>query len=143
MVIGAGLLGISLAITGFTESLGFLMATISLQGLGSGLCLPAINNLVTGSADTLQRGIITGFYGTVRFFGAALGPPAFGLIQENPTTFFVIGGVVTVGVAALAYFFVTPNQNQGGPQGKEIRLVQPTPPKKAPMKPGPLKREPV
>jgi ACDE family multidrug resistance protein len=48
-------------------------------GIGTGLVLPSINTLITSSAPTSERGLVTCLYGTVRFFGVALGPPLYGM----------------------------------------------------------------
>ncbi|GAW93692.1 MFS transporter [Calderihabitans maritimus] len=58
----------------------FFLVTIS--GIGTGLTLPAVNTLITSAAEKKQRGIITCLYGSTRFFGVALGPPAFGLVEK-------------------------------------------------------------
>jgi ACDE family multidrug resistance protein len=52
-------------------------AAIALMGFGNGLVLPALNTLITSATSTRERGTVTSLYGTVRFFGAAFGPPAF------------------------------------------------------------------
>ncbi|MDP3486675.1 MAG: MFS transporter, partial [Bacillota bacterium] len=70
---------------------------ISVQGIGSGLVLPAVNTLITGAAPREERGIITAFYGTIRFFGAALGPPIFGLLSQKPFILFIGSSILTFG----------------------------------------------
>ena len=45
-------------------------------GLAAGLVPPAVNTLVTGAVGTAERGSVTSLYGSVRFFGTAIGPPA-------------------------------------------------------------------
>ncbi|MBX6378772.1 MAG: MFS transporter, partial [Clostridia bacterium] len=65
-------------------------------GAGTGVALSALNNLVTSSVGKDQRGVVTSLYGTVRFFGAALGPPAFAQLAG------VGPAVVTLGAGALA-----------------------------------------
>ncbi len=57
---------------------GPLWYTLGMAGLGAGvgLALPTLNTLVTGVTGAGARGILTALYGTVRFLGAALGPPA-------------------------------------------------------------------
>jgi ACDE family multidrug resistance protein len=52
-------------------------AAITGMGLGNGLLLPALNTMITSATSSAERGTITALYGTVRFFGAAFGPPAF------------------------------------------------------------------
>ncbi|HEY8552361.1 MAG TPA: MFS transporter [Thermaerobacter sp.] len=72
------------------------VAAISVMGLGYGLALPAINTLVTGAVETAERGGVTALYGTVRFFGAALGPPAFGLLLRWRSAVLYLGSAAVV-----------------------------------------------
>ncbi len=60
-----------------------LYVAISCIGLGAGTALPALNLLITSSAGAKERGLITSLYGAVRFFGVALGPPAFGFMMKR------------------------------------------------------------
>ncbi|ADU51046.1 major facilitator superfamily MFS_1 [Thermaerobacter marianensis DSM 12885] len=80
VVAGIALLAAGTAALYFMRDLVPMIVAISVMGLGYGLALPAINTLITSSVETAERGGITALYGTVRFFGAALGPPAFGLL---------------------------------------------------------------
>lgn len=57
-------------------------ATIVLLGAGVGLVMTPVNTLVTGSCSTKRRGIITCLYGSLRFFGVAIGPPLYGLSEK-------------------------------------------------------------
>lgn len=108
LVLAAGvfLLAVSLPTPVLTNNLYVMMAAISLQGFGTGLVLPAVNTLITGSAPREERGIITAFYGSVRFFGAALGPPVFGMLVENTYLLFIGSSVLTFGAGVLAFFFI-------------------------------------
>ncbi|MBX5464127.1 MAG: MFS transporter, partial [Clostridia bacterium] len=66
-----------LALSYWLRGLWTLTAAVTLVGAGDGLLLSPVNTLVTESVDAAKRGVITAFYGTARFFGAALGPPLF------------------------------------------------------------------
>jgi MFS transporter, ACDE family, multidrug resistance protein len=80
-----------------------LYGAIFCVGVGGGLTLPALNLLITSSAGAKERGLITSLYGAVRFFGVALGPPAFGLVMKRGEgLLFGLGAVV----AALAFLAV-------------------------------------
>lgn len=57
-------------------------AAIVLLGAGVGLVMTPVNTLVTGSCSTKRRGIITCLYGSLRFFGVAIGPPLYGLSEK-------------------------------------------------------------
>ena len=56
-------------------------ASLVLLGAGVGLVMTPVNTLVTGSCSTKRRGIITCLYGSLRFFGVAIGPPLYGLSE--------------------------------------------------------------
>ncbi|HEY8394063.1 MAG TPA: MFS transporter [Thermaerobacter sp.] len=83
LVGGLGILGAGLAFLYFARGLISLVAGTSVVGFGYGLALPALNTLITSSVPSAERGGVTALYGTVRFFGAALGPPAFSLMLEG------------------------------------------------------------
>ncbi len=60
-------------------------ACLSLMGLGNGILLPSVNTMITSATASATRGTVTALYGTVRFFGAALGPPVFDrMIKVGP-----------------------------------------------------------
>lgn len=57
-------------------------ASLCLLGAGVGLVMTPVNTLVTGSCSTKRRGIITCLYGSLRFFGVAIGPPLYGFSEK-------------------------------------------------------------
>lgn len=68
--------------------------------------LPSLNMLIT-SASLKERGLVTALYGTVRFFGAALGPPTVGLALDlGPLVMFLAAALAAALIAALALFFL-------------------------------------
>ncbi|HYH04656.1 MAG TPA: MFS transporter, partial [Bacillota bacterium] len=85
--------------------------TSSLLGMGTGAVLPCLNTLITSSAPKTERGLITCLYGTVRFFGVAIGPPLFGFAQKltKPPIFFSTAGVC-IAIGLLFWFFVKPSK---------------------------------
>lgn len=72
-----------------------------LIGIGTGLVLPSLNTLVTSSAPVSERGAVTSLYGSVRFFGVAMGPPIFGKLMDVGRLPMFITGAVVAGAAAL------------------------------------------
>ena len=110
-VIGLFLVAAGLII--FCPCKNVLLFTISasILGLGTGAVLPSLNTLITSSAPKTERGIITCLYGTVRFFGVAIGPPLFGFAEKltKPPIFFSTAGVAIL-LGLLFLFFVKPNQ---------------------------------
>ncbi|NLZ44933.1 MAG: MFS transporter [Clostridia bacterium] len=88
----------------------FLKITATaLLGLGTGFVLPALNTLVTSSVPGSERGLITCLYGTVRFFGVAVGPPVFGLPVQPEGLFWSIAALL-LAVLLLTAFLVKPEK---------------------------------
>ena len=85
------------------------IAATVLVGLGTGFVLPALNTLVTSAVPGSERGLITCLYGTVRYFGVAVGPPVFGLQLPQPTLFWGIAALL-LAVLLLAAFLVNPEK---------------------------------
>lgn len=80
-------------------------------GVGTGLQLPGLNNLITSAASTEQRAGITSLYGAVRFFGVAFGPPLYGALMKNGESapFWFSAGVLGV-TLAVCWFFINPEK---------------------------------
>ncbi len=72
----------AMALIAFVSNIYLLFVALIAMGIGTGAVLPAINTLITSAAETAERGIITCLYGSMRFFGVAVGPPAFGFVTE-------------------------------------------------------------
>ncbi len=108
-LVGGGLTLITLALATLAlfKNPWFMYAAIFFIGVGTGTALATINTLVTSSVPSRQRGMITSFYGAVRFFGVAIGPPAFGLLmgRGNVVTFLAAAALGAV-VAALSFIFI-------------------------------------
>lgn len=79
----------------FVKGMWYKFASLVLLGAGVGLVMTPVNTLVTGACSTKRRGIITCLYGSLRFFGVAIGPPLYGLSEKY-------GLVPTVSVMSLA-----------------------------------------
>lgn len=77
------------------------MAVLFFTGISIGILLPPINSLITGAAGTDRRGIVTCLYGTVRFFGVAIGPPTFGLAIELGEWAMFLGCAALAAVTAI------------------------------------------
>lgn len=85
--------------------------TSGILGLGTGAVLPSLNTLITSSAPKAERGLVTCLYGTVRFFGVAIGPPLFGLAEkfQKPPVFLTTAAVCIL-LGLLFLFFVKPDK---------------------------------
>lgn len=88
-------------------------------GVGTGLQLPGLTNLITSAAGTQQRAGITSIYGAVRFIGVAFGPPLYGALMkwgESVPFWFSAGlSLVTLGITI---FLIHPEKLVGGGGGK-------------------------
>ncbi len=95
LVLNAG----ALVVMGFFANIyAFFLATV-VMGIGTGIVLPSVNTLIT-SVSAKERGGITCLYGSMRFFGVALGPPAFGLAMTMGRLPLFLGAAVLAGVVA-------------------------------------------
>lgn len=84
------------------------MTILLLLGTSIGIVLPPVNSIITGAAKSDKRGIVTSFYGTVRFFGVAMGPPAFGLLVEyGRWVMFISAAAITALASLIAIFLIT------------------------------------
>lgn len=106
IISGLTLTGAALAAGFFLERLVTFSGAMAILGVGSGLVLPAINNLVTSATGSSERGIVTSLYGTVRFFGAALGPPLAGRVAEIGEGATLFGGAGVAVAAGLTILFL-------------------------------------
>lgn len=131
---GSGMITVGLLFSAFFKGAVPLFVAMVLIGIGNGLTLALLNTLVTSSADTEKRGAVTALYGTVRFFGVALGPPAFGLIDQLGQALWLLGmAALMAGVGALIIFFLDPKTLVPGgiggqPVQKKAERYQPGPP---------------
>lgn len=101
---GLLLIAAGLASLLFFDGLVPLSAGIAGVGFGGGILLPSINTMITSAAEWQERGLITAFYGSVRFFGAALGPPAFGLLVDLGKAPMFLGTMSLALVSAVLLF---------------------------------------
>lgn len=100
------------------------VALAAFIALGIGMLLPPLNTLITSATGPSQRGFVTCLYGTVRFFGVALGPPTFGLAARWGTLPMFWGGAAIAALGAItAWIWLTPDmmveQGQGDQSGKQ------------------------
>lgn len=109
VVAGTAIAAAALGAAAFVTSLVPFLGIMVLLGIAIGAVLPPINLLITGCAPTSERGLVTSLYGTVRFFGVALGPPTFGLVVDLGRRFmFGAAGALAGVVMILAWVFIKP-----------------------------------
>ena len=107
-LVGLIVIAVSMGILPFCcRSLIVYPIVLGLLGLGSGIVLPSINTMVTSASRSEQRGGVTSLYGSVRFLGVALGPPAFSLILgEGTFIMFVVGAALALTSGLLGYLLI-------------------------------------
>lgn len=109
--VGLGMVAGGLALAAFTRGAVLLFIAMTIIGVGNGLVLPALNMLITSAAKREARGAVTALYGTVRFFGVAVGPPAFGLTDAlGHATVIGAAAVFAAGVGLLAAWLIKQNE---------------------------------
>lgn len=92
-----------------------LVALLSLSALGTGCVLPSLNMLITSAVDSALRGVVTSFYGSVRFLGVAAGPPAITYLMTWPRVWmFAAVAALCVVCAGLAVWFIRPQETSPG-----------------------------
>ena len=82
IVIGLLLMTTSFSTLIFFRNLIPFFSILVISSIGTGLVLPCINSFITGSVPADRRGFVTSLYGSVRFFGVAIGPPLFSKLME-------------------------------------------------------------
>ncbi len=117
---GLGIIALAMALLGiFSHNTWLFFISISLAGVGAGLAMPCLNIIITSSCSAERRGMLTSLYGSVRFFGVAIGPPAFGLLwgMGRPVMFW---SAAALGLAAalLSLFFIKTDQLASGSASK-------------------------
>ena len=111
IIVGMTILTISMAIGAFFENFIILIVLISLMGLGVGMTMTSLNTMVTSSTKIAKRGAVTCFYGSVRFFGVAFGPPVFSMLDKRGSMIlFLVPASIALITAILSIIFVDQNK---------------------------------
>jgi MFS transporter, ACDE family, multidrug resistance protein len=110
MNIGLLLMTVSLALTIFLyENLYVFIGLLALSGIGTGLLLPCLNTMITGSVEKAQRGMITSIYSSLRFIGVAFGPPIFEwLMKISHQAVFIACSSLALITLGLVFFLIKP-----------------------------------
>lgn len=107
IILGFMLMTASFATLVFFKALFPFISVLVVSSIGTGLVLPCLNSLITGSVGKERRGAVTSLYGSVRFLGVAAGPPIFGwLMNWSRTGMFLMTAGLTLFVALLCFLLI-------------------------------------
>lgn len=115
MIVGLAVMSAALGAAAFLHaSIVALIGFAALSSFGTGMLLPCLNTLITGSVDRQHRGMVTSLYSSLRFFGVAFGPPLFGWIAARSDTLLygIISGL-SAGALLVIVFLVHPPKQAG------------------------------
>ncbi len=115
--VGLGIIAAALAALTALSGPAWLGIFTVLVGVGSGLVLPSLNTMVTSAASGRTRGMVTSVYGAVRFFGVAIGPPAFGWMMESGRVAVFLPPAVVAGAASAFVLLVLDQKLLTPPKG--------------------------
>ncbi|WP_373865216.1 MFS transporter [Paenibacillus koleovorans] len=112
MNIGLILMVIALGATiFFFNKLYLFIGLLTISSIGTGLLLPCLNTMITGSVEREQRGMITSLYNSLRFLGVAVGPPLFGwMMDKSERLVFISVSVLSLVVLGLVFFLIKPDK---------------------------------
>ncbi|NHN31242.1 MFS transporter [Paenibacillus agricola] len=117
MNIGLGIMMIALGSCMFIleKNLYVFIGLLTLSSIGTGLLLPCLNTMITGSVEKQQRGMITSIYNSLRFLGVAFGPPLFSWMMEiSHQLVFITVTSMTFVALGLVFFLVKPKGELNG-----------------------------
>ena len=102
---------ITISFTAFFDNLYVLIGVLSIFGAGLGIILPSLDAIITENIDKKQRGTITSFYSSARFFGVAAGPPLMSyLMKYNEAYLFYSFGAISLLIFFVVLKFIKTDQ---------------------------------
>jgi ACDE family multidrug resistance protein len=113
MNIGLALMTIALGLTIFLydKNIYVFIGLLTLSSVGTGLLLPCLNTMITGSVSREERGMITSLYSSLRFIGVAFGPPIFGwLMAKSDRIVFITVSSLSLFTLVLVFFLIKPEK---------------------------------
>lgn len=115
MLSGLITMTVSLGLTVFAfKNVYLFIGLLTLSSIGTGLLLPCLNTLITGSVDQTKRGMITSLYNSLRFLGVAFGPPLFGwLMGISDRIMFISVSALALATLSLVFFAIKPPEKAG------------------------------
>jgi ACDE family multidrug resistance protein len=124
ILIGLILMTVFIAFPPWIDGMWWLIAFSFFMGIGAGLILPCLNTLITSAVGQQERGIITSLYGSVRFFGVAIGPPVYGALSDRPFLLFLGNAALLALAAVLAAILIHRPQRLKGKEGRSRLLLR-------------------
>ncbi|MCE5171026.1 MFS transporter [Paenibacillus profundus] len=112
MNIGLLMMAISLGFTiFFNKNVYGFISLITVSSIGTGMLLPCLNTMITGSIDKAERGMILSLYNSLRFFGVAFGPPLFSWMMDiSHRVIFITVTALSVIAFVLVFLFIKPDK---------------------------------
>ncbi|QGQ97433.1 MFS transporter [Paenibacillus psychroresistens] len=110
MNIGLIIMTVSLGLTlFFFKNVYIFIGLLTLSSIGTGLLLPCLNTMITGTVEKSERGMITSLYSSLRFLGVALGPPLFGwMMEKSDKIIFITVSSLALGTLVMVFFLIKP-----------------------------------
>jgi ACDE family multidrug resistance protein len=119
------LCGSVLSATWLARNAWLLVGLMSVGAAGTGLILPSLNMLITSAVAKENRGIVTSFYGSVRFLGVAFGPPVFTwLLGISTSAMFLTVAALAAVCGILVLLFVHPEPARPDPSPGNLPAVK-------------------
>lgn len=107
IITGLLLMTTSFATLVFFEKMAYFISILVISSIGTGLVLPCLNSLITGSVKQSNRGFVISLYGSVRFLGIAVGPPIYGAMMNwSRTGMFLTTASLTLLTAFLCLIMI-------------------------------------
>lgn len=112
MNIGLAAMTVSLGATiFFFKNIYVFIGLLAISSIGTGLLLPCLNTMITGSVQREQRGMITSLYSSLRFLGVAAGPPLFGWLMDiSDRIVFISVSALSLVALGLVFFLIKPDR---------------------------------
>lgn len=95
----------------FFQNIYVFIGLLTISSIGTGLVLPCLNTMITGSVTKDERGMITSLYSCLRFLGVAAGPPLFGwMMEKSDKLVFISVSALSLITLGLVFFLIKPDR---------------------------------
>ncbi|CAH0345702.1 MFS transporter [Bacillus sp. CECT 9360] len=102
------LMSVSIVFVGYVKArLILLLVVTSLVGIAIGALLPTLDAMITENIEKDERGTISSFYSSARFFGVGLGPPLMSILMKNYLNIsYIASGVIGLIILLIVMKFI-------------------------------------